>query len=184
TLSRVRLRWRAKIPESWRILSDAWERSYGDLEWRCLSGDRVLPWYFLAFDGQATNAYGVRTGAAAFAFWQVDPDGISLWLDVRNGGSAVQLGGRLLDAVTITSYRGGGGESSFASAQQFCRELCNSQRVPDDPVYGGNNSHYAYGKNCSAADILRDTALITELAHAGTNRPFMVIDDGLESCEY
>jgi alpha-galactosidase len=178
TLSRVRLRWRAKIPESWRILSDAWERSYGDLEWRCLSGDRVLPWYFLAFDGQATNAYGVRTGAAAFAFWQVDPDGISLWLDVRNGGSAVQLGGRLLDAVTITSYRGAGGESSFAAAQQFCRELCNSPHVPAEPVYGGNNWYYAYGKNCSAADILRDTALITELAPAGTNRPFMVIDDG------
>lgn len=178
SLSRVQLRWRSKIPESWRILGDDWERSYGDLEWRCMSGDRVLPWYFLAFDGQRTHGYGVQTGAAAFAFWQVDPDGISLWLDVRNGGSPVQAVGRVLDAATITSYHGGAGESPFATAHRFCRELCPSPRLPAAPVYGGNNWYYAYGENCSAADILRDTELMAELAPAGANRPFMVIDDG------
>lgn len=174
----MRLRWRAKVPEFWRLLNDDWERSYGDLEWRCMVGDRVLPWYFLAFDGQATHGYGVQTGAAAFAFWQVDPDGISLWLDVRNGGSAVQLGGRLLDAATIVTYRGAAGESAFASARRFCRELCKSPRLPAAPVYGGNNWYYTYGRNCSAAGILRDTALMAELAPASANRPFMVIDDG------
>ncbi|HEY3940590.1 MAG TPA: hypothetical protein VGL97_24390 [Bryobacteraceae bacterium] len=178
SLSRMRLRWRAKVPEFWRLLNDDWERSYGDLEWRCMVGDRVLPWYFLAFDGQATHGYGVQTGAAAFAFWQVDPDGISLWLDVRNGGSAVQLGGRLLDAATIVTYRGAAGESAFASARRFCRELCKSPRLPAAPVYGGNNWYYTYGRNCSAAGILRDTALMAELAPASANRPFMVIDDG------
>ncbi|MGH9654887.1 MAG: hypothetical protein ACRD6B_15640, partial [Bryobacteraceae bacterium] len=178
SLSRVRLRWRAKVPESWRILNDDWERSYGDLEWRCIIGDRVLPWYFLAFDGRATHGYGVQTGAAAFAFWQVDPDGISLWLDVRNGGSAVQLGGRLLDAATIVTHQGPAGESAFASAQRFCRKLCKSPRLPAAPVYGGNNWYYTYGRNCSAAGILRDTALMAELAPAGANRPFMVVDDG------
>lgn len=178
SLSRIRLRWRAKVPEFWRILNDDWERSYGDLEWRCMSGDRVLPWYFLAFDGQATHGYGVETGAAAFAFWQVDPDGISLWLDVRNGGSAVQLHGRPLDAATVISDHGAAGESTFASAQRFCRKLCKSPRLPAAPVYGGNNWYYAYGLNCSAADILRDTALVADLAPAAANRPFMVIDDG------
>ncbi|MBV9155505.1 MAG: hypothetical protein JO097_04540 [Acidobacteriaceae bacterium] len=178
SLSRMRLRWRAKVPEHWRILDDHWERSYGDLEWRCISGDRVLPWYFLAFDGQATHGYGIQTGAAVFAFWQVDPDGISLWLDVRNGGAAVQLSGRLLDAATIVTYHGVSGESAFASAQRFCRELCKQPRLPLAPIYGGNNWYYAYGQNCSPADILRDTALMAELAPPGANSPFMVIDDG------
>ena len=178
SLSRVRLRWRGRVPEYWRILNDQWERSYGDLEWRGMLGERVLPWYFLAFDGQSTHGYGIQTGAAAFAFWQVDPDGISLWLDVRNGGSAVQPGGRPLDAATIITRRGAAGESAFAAARQFCRELCNSPRLPAEPVYGGNNWYYAYGRNCSAADILRDATLMAELAPDGTNRPFMVIDDG------
>lgn len=177
-LSRVRLRWRARVPERWRVLNDQWERSYGDLEWRGMLGERVLPWYFLAYDGQATHGYGVATGAAAFAFWQVDPDGISLWLDVRNGGGPVELDGRVLDAATVVVHRGAAGERAFAAAQRFCRALSPSPRLPGAPVYGGNNWYYAYGRNCSAADILRDSELMAELAPSGANRPFMVIDDG------
>ena len=177
-LSRVRLRWKATVPERWRILNDQWERSYGDLEWRGIVGDRVLPWYFLAFDGQAAHGYGVQTGASSFAFWQVDPDGISLWLDVRNGGSAAQLGGRTLEAATVVTRRSAAGEKAFESARRFCKALCPDPRFPSAPVYGGNNWYYAYGRNCSAADIERDTALMAELAPAGGNRPFMVIDDG------
>src|SRR5581483_5004824 len=37
---------------------------------------------------------------------------------------------------------------------------------------------YAYGRNCSASDIERDAPLMAELAPAGANRPYMVIDDG------
>jgi len=177
-LLRIHLRWHARVPERWRILNDQWERSYGDLEWRCLLGERVLPWYFLAFDGAATHGYGVATGAAAFAFWQVDPAGISLWIDVRNGGSAVRLGRRTLEAATVRTRRGAAGETAFASARRFCRELCAQPRLPAAPVYGGNNWYYAYGRNCSAADIERDAGLVAELAPAGANRPFMVIDDG------
>ncbi|MBS1858956.1 MAG: hypothetical protein JST11_26525 [Acidobacteria bacterium] len=177
-LLRLHLRWKARVPERWRILNDQWERSYGDLEWRGLIGERVLPWYFLAFDGSATHGYGVATGAASFAFWQVDPDGISLWIDVRNGGGAVRLGERTLEAATVRVRRGRAGETAFAAARQFCRMLCAAPKLPAEPVYGGNNWYYAYGRNCSAADIERDTALMAELAPAGKNRPFMVIDDG------
>jgi len=177
-LERVHLRWQTKVPERWRILNDQWERSYGDLEWRGMLGDRVLPWYFLAFDGRATHGYGVETGCAAFAFWQVDPDGISLWIDVRNGGGPVRLGERVLDAVIVTARRGMPHETPFQSARQFCRTLCTHPRLAPQPVYGANNWYYAYGQNCSATDIERDAALMAELAPAGANRPFMVIDDG------
>jgi len=177
-LSRIHLRWRAAVSETWQILGDQWERSYGDLEWRGIVGDRVLPWYFLAFDGQSTHAYGVGTGCACFAFWQVDPGGISLWLDVRNGGAPVQLGQRTLRAATVLTQRGARGESAFDSARRFCRALCPDPRLAAYPVYGGNNWYYAYGRNCSAADIERDSTLIAELSPSGGNRPFMVIDDG------
>jgi len=177
-LLRIQLRWRAAVPENWRILNDQWERSYGDLEWRGLAPERILPWYFLAFDGRATHAYGVATGASAFAFWQVDPDGISLWLDLRNGGSAIRLGDRTLDAAIVRARRGAPGESAFQSAHAFCRQLCTQPRLPAAPVYGGNNWYYAYGRNCSADAIERDSALMAELAPSGGNRPFMVIDDG------
>jgi alpha-galactosidase len=177
-LLRLHLRWKAAVPERWRILNDQWERSYGDLEWRGLLGERILPWYFLAFDGRATYGYGVATGASSFAFWQADPDGISLWLDVRNGGSAVRLGKRMLEAAVIRVHRGTANEGAFQSARHFCRQLCTQPRFPATPVYGGNNWYYAYGRNCSASDIERDAGLMEELAPSGANRPFMVIDDG------
>ena len=176
-LSRIHLRWKARVPEVWRILNDQWERSYGDLEWRCVIGERVLPWCFLAFDGQSTHGYGVATGGASFAFWQADPSGVSLWIDVRNGGGPVRLGNRVLDAATVVTRRGSNGETAFESARRFYRTLCANPRLPAAPVYGGNNWYYAYGRNCSAADIRRDSSLMAELAPAG-NRPFMVIDDG------
>lgn len=177
-LQRIHLRWRARVPERWRILNDQWERSYGDLEWRGMIGERILPWYFLAFDGKATHGYGVAAGASCFAFWQVDPAGISLWLDVRNGGEAVRLGPRKLDAAVVHARRGAAGESAFESARRFCRALCAKPRLAAQPSYGSNNWYYAYGQNCSAEDILRDSSLTTELAPDGPNRPFVVIDDG------
>ncbi len=177
-LERIHLRWRVRVPERWRILNDQWERSYGDLEWRGMIGERILPWYFLAFDGQATHGYGVATGASCFAFWQVDTDGISLWLDVRNGGGAVSLGQRRLVAAVIRTQRGAREESAFESARRFCRALCAKPRLPARPAYGSNNWYYAYGRNCSADDMLRDSSLTAELAPSGPNRPFVVIDDG------
>ncbi len=177
-LMRVHLRWKANVPERWRILNDQWERSYGDLEWRGMLGERILPWYFLAFDGQETHGYGVATGGSAFSFWQVDPVGISLWIDLRNGGGAVRLGKRTLEAATVRIRQAGKGETAFESARRFCRVLCGQPRLAAAPVYGGNNWYYAYGRNCSAGDIRRDSGLIADLAPAGGNRPFMVIDDG------
>jgi hypothetical protein len=29
---RIRLRWHAPVPPTWRIVNDHWKRSYGDLE--------------------------------------------------------------------------------------------------------------------------------------------------------
>ncbi len=96
----VHVRWRVQVAPALRALGDAWERSYGDLGWRDLIPERVMPWYFATHDGAACHGYGVKTDAAALCFWQLDPEGVSLWLNVANGGDGVELGqGRLTMAT-------------------------------------------------------------------------------------
>src|SRR5207244_12209491 len=95
-VKRLHLRWRGRLSDVRLVLGDAWERGYGDLEWRGWVPDRVMPWYAATSDGSLTHAYGVRTGAGALCFWQADPGGLSLWADVRSGGAGVELGERLL----------------------------------------------------------------------------------------
>ena len=177
-VSRIRLRWNTAIPEDVRILGDHWERSYGDLEWRGHFPDRLLPWYFLTSRGGSTAGYGVKTGASAIAYWQADPAGFTLWLDVRNGGSPVQLGERTLLAATAVMERSKPGESAIAFGRRFCKVMCEQPRLPLKPVYGGNNWYYTYGKDLSAAALLRDADLMAELSPSSENRPFLVLDMG------
>ena len=176
-VTRLRLRWRGDMSDARLILGDAWERGYGDLEWRGWVPDRVMPWYVATHDGSLTHAYGVRTGARAFCFWQVDPQGISLWADVRSGGAGVQLGERVLDVCDVVCRAGRPGESAFAAIHAFCRQMCANPRLPPQPVYGSNDWYWAYGKN-SAETVLADAQHIVELSPTGENRPFAVIDDG------
>jgi alpha-galactosidase len=173
---RVHLRWQVKPPVNLQYLGDHWERSYGDLAWRGTEPERVMPWYFLAFDGISTIACGVKTAPSALCFWQTDPAGVSLWLDLRNGGRGVKLGKReLFVASVIAEFYPE--VKPFAAAKRFCQRLCETPRLPAAPVYGGNNWYYAYGKS-SAADIRDDSERIASWAVTNQNRPFMVIDDG------
>jgi alpha-galactosidase len=174
------LRWRGTLPAHTRFLGDHWERSYGDLEWRGMTAHRVMPWYFLAFDERAgtTAGFGVKTGARSIAFWQADAEGITLWLDVRNGGRGVRLGERVLEAAVVRRTRAFS-QRPFAAAGALCRQLCDTPRLAAQPVYGGNNWYYTYGRDFTAEDIVRDSELLAGFAPAGTaNRPFMVIDMG------
>ena len=176
-VKRLYLRWRADIADTRLIVGDAWERAYGDLEWRGWVPDRVMPWYFATNDGAVTHAYGVGTGARAFCYWQADPHGISLCADVRSGSAAVQLGERTLDVCDVVCREGRAGESAFAALHAFCRELCSKPRLPSQPVYGSNDWYWAYGDN-SAATVRVDAQHLLELSPSGANRPFVVIDDG------
>jgi alpha-galactosidase len=173
---RIHLRWSFGVEPALRYLGDAWERSYGDLAWRNLEPERVLPWCFFCYDGRSLAACGVKTSPNAFCFWQVDPAGVSLWLDVRNGGRGVRLGDReiALASILVRSYPD---VKPFRAAQMFYRALCEKPRLPSAPIYGGNNWYYAYG-NSSADDIRADSERIASFASSPTNPPYMVIDDG------
>jgi alpha-galactosidase len=176
-LRRLHLRWSLAFPPGLRLLGDHWERGYGDLEWRGIVPERPMPWFFLAHDGRRTHGYGVRTGAGALAHWQVDAEGVSLWLDVRCGGRGVELKGRTLEAATVVAREGREGESAFAAARAFCAVLHDRPLLPSSPAYGGNSWYSAYDR--IDADLVRAmTEDVVALSPPGENRPFAVIDSG------
>lgn len=176
----VHLRWKSTVDSGLLILGDAWERSYGDLHWASLVPERAMPWYFLTSnDGASLHGYGVKTGAGALCFWQIDPEGVSLWLNLCNGGSGVGLGNRELPVATVVSRQGETGESQLDAARAFCRKMCDAPR-PSLIVYGSNDWYYAYGKNTPEQNV-RDAELISSLAPAQGPRPFSVIDEGWEN---
>jgi alpha-galactosidase len=177
TIRRLRLRWHGAVPATARVVGDAWERGYGDLEWRGIVPDRVMPWYCATTIAGLTHGYGVGTGPNAFCSWQLDADGITLWADVRSGGSPLHLGDRVLPVCEVVCRAGHEGESAHAALSAFCRQLCPAPRMPPLPVYGSNDWYWAYGKN-SAASVRLDAQRIVDLSPPTRNRPFAVIDDG------
>lgn len=179
-VKRVHLRWNGRVATGQRFLGDHWERAYGDLEWRGIVPDRVMPWYFAAWDGSRTHGYGVLTGPAAFCFWQADSEGVSLWADVRSGGMPLRLGARVLDICAVVTRPGRNGETPFAALHAFCRRMCPKPRLADHAIYGHNDWDFAYGNN-SAESTLEIAHRLAGLSPKGPNRPYVVIDDGWET---
>ncbi len=182
-LSRVVLRWETQFPSAALFLGDHWERGYGDLQWRTLQPERVMPWYFAAHD-QATGRtflVGVKTQPAALCFWTVDAEGVSLWLDFRNGGSPCRPGDREIAAATVVSQAAGAEETAFAATTRFCGMLCPSPLLTLAPVCGNNNWYYAYGRNFDAHAMRRDAAFLADISFGHRNRPYCVIDAGWTS---
>ncbi len=176
-IAAVHVRWQAQVAPDLRALGDAWERSYGDLGWRNLIPERVMPWYFATHDGATCHGYGVKTDAAALCFWQLDPEGVSLWLNVTNGGDGVELGRRRLTMATVVPRRGVDGENAQEAVAGLCRSMCARASRSIVPIYGANDWDYSYGRS-TAETILRDTEFIAELSPSGGARPFSVVDGG------
>jgi alpha-galactosidase len=176
-IAAVHVRWQAQVAPEVRALGDAWERSYGDLGWRNLIPERVMPWYFATHDGSTCHGYGVKTDAAALCFWQLDPEGVSLWINVTNGGDGVELGQRKLTMATVVTRRGVDGENAQDAVAGLCRSMCARASRPIVPIYGANDWCYSYGRSTTET-ILRDTEFLAELSPGGGARPFSVVDGG------
>lgn len=173
----IHLRWNASVATTLRVLGDHWERSYGDLGWRNIIPERVMPWYFATHNDRACHSYGVKTGAGSLCFWQLDPEGVSLWLNLSNGGGGVRLGQRTLAAAVIVTRKGTPGDDPTHALREFCPQMCSRPTPPSLPIYGTNDWYYAYGKN-TAKQILSDTDFVAELSTGNEVRPFSVIDMG------
>jgi len=173
----LQIRWQASLAPDWKYLGDAWERAYGDLEWKPLDAKRILPWYFLASDGNLTHGYGLKTGPSALVHWTTEEHGITLHADVRCGGMGVQLGQRELDVGTVVSRCGRSNETPFAAARAFCEVMCPHPRLPKSPVYGFNDWYCTYGHDTADKFLANVTNLVALAPQAG-NRPYAVVDDG------
>ena len=176
-VSAVLLDWTKDWPADAQTLADAWERSYGALEWQPVGPERLSPWYFLVSANGRTDGYGVKVQPNALACWKIRTGGLTLRLDVRAGGRPVRLGERTLEMATVVARAGEAGESAFAAGRAFCKLMCERPRLPKEPVYGYNDWYCAYGRN-TATNFLADAAYIVDCAKGLENRPYVVMDDG------
>ena len=181
----IKLRWNESVRKNVKVLGDSYERGYGDLQWDTIRPERMMPWYIavsngsdsnLNYEGRLTECFGVMVQPNAMCFWQYDTKGVTLWLDIRNGGNGTLLNGRMLECATVvfSEYKD---TSAYKSLQAFCGELSPMPYLPEHKVYGSNNWYYAYGKS-SHEEIVEDTKLVAEMCKGLENIPYMVIDDG------
>lgn len=172
----IKLRWNnLSWDKNVRFLGDAWERGYGDMEWKGMNPNRFMPWYFCAKSEAKSICYGVKVRPSAMCFWQVDSLGMTLFLDVRCGGSGVNLKGRVIKLADVIACEMRDC-TSFEAMQEFCGQMCEDPILPKYPVYGSNNWYYTYGKS-SESEILADCDYILNLTKDIENKPYMVIDD-------
>ncbi len=172
----IRLEWNLSIAGG-SVLADEWERTYGDDGFRSAEQGRKMPWYCIHHREDQTVCFGVRTGCRSLCYWEGGGSALHLTMDTRSGGVGVLLGDRSLRAADIVVLKGMEGDSVFATGRRFCELMCETPRLPRQPVYGINDWYYAYGNN-NPELILRQTALMTDLATAPDNRPFSVVDAG------
>ncbi|BDZ47912.1 hypothetical protein GCM10025867_01530 [Frondihabitans sucicola] len=176
-VARIALRWSRRAAAGTRIRGDAWERSYGELGFESVRPERVLPWYWISVDGSgAVSGAGVDVRASALAWWQIDPTGWTLWLDVRSGGAPVRLGNRRLDLVTVRTVAGGDPDDVHRA---LAVALAGGRALPSrGPTVGSNNWYYAYGEGFGPDAVIDDARLVVELADDHPVKPYGVIDDG------
>lgn len=180
----IELEWYFESDGNLYVLGDAWERSYGELEFMKLSdNERYMPWYFTATDLCNCYCFGVKTQPNAFVSFKYTEIGIKAVVDCRNGGCGVELNGRRLHLATFVYKKYDSGDV-YACLGDYCKMLCDNPVLPKERVYGGNNWYYAYGHS-SYGEIISDAKAQAELAQDIENKPFEVIDDcwQLYSCK-
>ena len=173
----ITMTWNEPAPPSARILGDHWERGYGDLAWKGVAGERIMPWYYAEYDGSHCHAKGVKTGCRAFCRWHRSATQVKLVLDVRNGTRGVVLGSRTLKMADIIWMDSTAGQTPMAFLTRFCKMMCDSPRLPKAPIYGINDWYFAYGNNSDRL-ILQTVDMMQDAIPDTSNLPFCVIDAG------
>ena len=193
-IKRIKLRWRGDMSDCLLITGDALERLYASTMghvsgkamsspvWTGMIPDRNLPWYFQVYDGEKLNCFGVKTGADAFCTFQCDESGITLWLDVRNGGGGVRLTEPLMVAKVVCR-EGNTEETPFEASRTFCRQMCDNPILPKEPIFGVNNWYWAYG-NISHKSVMEETDNLLDMCTDAVVKPYMIIDDGWQKSRY
>lgn len=161
------------------VLCDGFERGYGEFAWKKPDYNRLMPWYFGAFENNKTYCFGVKTRPNTICTWRCDENRITLIVDLRNGKNPLALKGRRIEACQMVTetYEG----DAFDALCAFCKVMCDDAKLLTGPIYGGNDWYCNYGDS-SAEKILRHTQRIVECAPKDGPKPYMVIDDGWQVC--
>ena len=175
----VRLDWSASFSPDARVLRDAWERTYGDIEWQPIGIPMFSPWYVSVRDGGMTRCFGVKTGPAALCSWSLNCNSISLLMDVRCGCKDTQLDGRRVLLAELVSSESVG--DPYDAIHNFCCLMCDHPKLPAQPIYGGDDWYATYSDN-SFDRILRHARILAECSQGLSNRPYQMIDAGWQLC--
>ncbi len=174
----LKLRFNGDLRKVDRVYGDQWERaglkSY--IEWRSVMASRVLPWFCYVMAGDETSCFGVKTGANCFAFFQVDTDGITLFLNLCCGNEGTELTEPII-ACEVVEMHAERGADAYKTAAKFAKFLCDDPVLPKTPIFGVNNWYWAYG-NISLDSVLSETNYLMEMTSGCKNAPYMIIDDG------
>lgn len=172
----VRIRWNGDLSDVTNVYGDDWARYINETPWSGVTPQAILPWYVHAYDGERLSSFGVKTGPDAFCAFSLDQYGITLWIDVKNGGAGVVLS-EPLDVCDIICDEGIIGEDPFVSAEKFCARMCEKPVALDQPLFGVNNWYWAYG-NISHDSIMVETDQLMDMCRDTTAKPYMILDDG------
>lgn len=183
-IKRIKLRWRGDMSDCFILTGDALERIYDSstAAWTGMIPQRMLPWYFQVYDGEKLNCFGVKTGADAICCFQCDDSGITLWVDVRNGGGGVCLKEPLL-AAKVVCREGDPAETPFNASKAFCAQMCDAPVLPKQPIFGVNNWYWAYGK-LNHNIVMSETDQLMDMCRDAVHSPYMVIDAGWQKGWY
>lgn len=176
----LKLRFNGDMQHVEAVMGDQWERCGVDypIEWRSVCAGRVLPWFCYAKSKDFIACYGVKTGPDAFVSWQIDPHGVTLFINLLSGNNGTDLLEPLI-ACEVVQHESLEGEDAFFVAKRFAKIMCDTPVLPSSPIYGVNNWYWAYGK-ISRESVKQETEQIVRLCDGVKNRPYMIIDDGWE----
>ena len=173
----LKLRFNGDFKAVDKVYGDQWERA-GEpsfLEWKSVRAGRVLPWFCYVIAQGKTSCYGVKTGADCFAFFQVDTDGITLFLNLCNGLNGTDLQEPLVVCEVVELLERDG--DCYQTAAAFSKLMCDKPVLPKQPIFGVNNWYWAYG-DISYESVLKETEYLLKMTEGCKNRPYMIIDDG------
>jgi len=177
----LKLRFCGDLQDVEKVFGDQWERvghgaNFTYIEWKAVMPFRPLPWFCHVMVDKKVDSYGVKTGGDAFVFFQVDNDGITVFVNLCNGNDGTDLQEPIL-ACEIIQREGKVGEDPYFAAQAFAKQLCENPVLPKEPIFGVNNWYWAYG-NISHEIVMEETDHLIRLTQGCVHRPYMIIDEG------
>ncbi len=174
----LKLRFRGDLSFADKVYGDQWERAASEqyMQWTAIMPSRPLPWFCYVLGEGKMACYGVKVGPDCFAYWQVDPRGVTLFLNLCSGHRGTDLKEPLV-ACEVVEHFSEEGEDPYRVAKRFASIMSPVKNMPKEPIFGVNNWYWAYGR-ISHASVMDETDYLIQMCDGASHRPYMIIDDG------